>query len=1360
MSSTFTTPPLLPPVWSSARARAWFAAAALGVGSLASSGCIEDPDCGICDPDNLILTSISGTNYAGKKIHIVSPNCEGERCPEPFEKANYFVETIRLCDTTDESKDSARPGDEGYCRLAPIVVRGGLEFVFNNLLKATSIELVRKDPTNPQLFEIYDWKNEIAYIEGPITRFNGDVFLGQDEEPDVITRYVNLSCVDNLRLKGQPFDNTSYENPDTNPCNTLDPDTGLPMKMWTQVEPPAGYPPARVASYGGEWDERGGSCDTPQSGPDTCCSSCDFELSVNVAKYGVMPGTDVWRNPNEGNALECDPTGNKYEQCAGFETWTNREDEVRSYTYGWTAPDAKETFKIPYFDKLRETHPDQRPQWLEARDAAPGCSNTDECRDPEVHNLPGTECVGTKDVGGSEVSCQMGSADPECTGGVCLAEWFVTCRLDANTTGSETGYCVDRRFNSLGAGACYETTAAFKKYDPDNKVLTDETWSPRLLAYCDGDENTLLSAAECCQASLGSSADGEACDPLFQPQVRPVSRFTRNSTLPDETRACVCRSDYETFYAGAEARTCREMVAQFCTDENGKVRPERDGDYAVKFVTKVGGVVYDPAIKGIDFRPAHIGNQQRAKIEFCSENRSNGVGKRNVRDGWRLNDPFVPHSFEDFDRAICSDQEYTVVFNAKGSKKMGLDENGNPVEVDAQVVEDKVGNDLSGKQRYTFRTSQFHVVPDSGFPSTNLRIGACDSFQLSFSNKYDMSPENLAKIRIVELPTDPDGNPISDVDSATLPVVAGGPNCAPTQDELAPDRPPCLTVDVGDQWRGIVRVLVDTTAFTEPALQTGTWYRMWVPGLVSRDEMNDPGRYKEAFWDVCGMPLIVGAPGSDEFVEGLYDFLIDPPKCEEDKDFDNVPFSCDNADDHFNPNQENADGDLFGDVVDLCPLIKGTNNTADSDRDGVGNDCDNCRRAITAYNTDAADSIKAYMRVRNVPFQSDADEDGIGDVCDNCVTVANCDDYGPSNPYSQGDPINFEDANLCQRDDNDDMIGNACEGMMDPNAAGPIGFDDSDDFDQDGIANLNDACPRQPVTVEGPVITCADNTECPVGRVCTPEGLCDHTDRDKDRVGDMCDTCPFKPNPLQVMEGGMQEDDEDEDFVGKDCETNSACYDAKDPRPFAFHEVSVNGYCCITRLPTPTPCTGMTEGECGFGKVCDPMDNMCRLADPDGVPIRLSGCSDADEEAGLCRQLPVDVAERPGVGVLPDGCDQALMDAGLTKEENATVLTPDDFGGDIDALWAKMCFLPQWDQDFDGIGDICDLCPFAYDPENQPFVNENGKVDPKFGKFCNGDYAIENVCEGFDMGGGGSTGGTGGTAGTGGTGGTGGSTGG
>ena len=420
-----------------------------------------------------------------------------------------------------------------------------------------------------------------------------------------------------------------------------------------------------------------------------------------------------------------------------------------------------------------------------------------------------------------------------------------------------------------------------------------------------------------------------------------------------------------------------------------------------------------------------------------------------------------------------------------------------------------------------------------------------------------------------------------------------------------------------------------------------------------------------------------------------------PPSCAEDKDRDTVRRQCDNAPDHFNPSQSDVDEDELADVVDLCPTVASDNNSADSDKDGVGNDCDACGATLAQYNAhDDAVSVPDYMLVRNIPWQGDADQDGVGDVCDNCVTVANCAD----------------EEDTCQRDDDEDLVGDACVGMMGADAAGPVGHGAQDDFDQDGIVNALDACPRQPVPER---IACTGPADCPEGSACEDD-VCDHVDTDDDGVGDICDSCVAIANPLQTMDGAAQEEDEDGDFVADVCETNAACSVISDPPPMGFYEVSVSGACCTV---------GLVEDDDG---------NLVRattgapLVDPDGLPIRLD-CTAAGEEAGTCRRLPASVASAPGVLTLPAGCEDALALAGIAVGENQP-LGPDDFAGSLDALWAARCSLPQWDQDFDGLGDACDWCPFAFDPDNIVYVDDEGETWPGYGKYCFGDYDPEVVC--------------------------------
>ncbi len=1285
------------------RGLAVFVLAASGAGA---SGCINDPDCGICDPHNLILESISGVNYTGDKVHILSPACEGERCPGQLSTGSYFIEDIGPCEETDEALASQR-GPEEYCRISPLMSAFGIEFVFNNLLEPSSVELVRRRPDNPNLFEVYDWKTQVLQLEGPITRYNGDYTVGRGSDPDLMTRLVNLTCIDNLRAQGRSFSHADYEDPASNPCNVVDPATGQPMKLQSL---------GTITSSRGRWDSRAiargavANCDTPEDGPDTCCNYCDFALSTKIARYGVLssdPAADGatllsranQRRPSTGTAIECDPMGDRLLACRDFQVGVDRDDETHRFDVWWSCPPdspgcTRDTTRAPAYDLLRQTHPDDRPAWLEAH--APACSSTTDCQDYDGSGLVGTECVGTNADGDA---CSLDADDPECTQGRCRAPWFVRCEADPDTTGP-TGYCVDRRFDGRGAAACLEAQAEFRVCNEDGGgCQLAPAGFP--IAYCDWNEDRRFDAFECCQQSLGATEDGAACDPMLQSALAPVARYDRNRTLPDATRECVCAP-----LSQVEPQ-CEQVVAASCLDENGDVRPGRLGEYAVKFVTREGGVIYDPAIKGLEWRPADRGAIPRAGLELCAEDRGL-IAARNAADGWRAHDDFdqQAETFEDFDRGLCSGQTYTVRFTEPSADA--------PVE----AIADKLGNTLAGRSVYTLQTPDFHVVPDSGFPTDNLRIGACQDLSLRFSNKFDMSPENLAKVEVWHI--DAEGNYVPPFEGCALGPVAGGASCATTDDERQARgecTPPCLVADVAAQETGQLGIRIDPGEFGA-VLRIGERYRVWVPGLASADQMSDPAAYAGAFWDVCGMPLVLGTDQSA--TEYTYDFTIDEPKCKEDEDADNVQLSCDNAPAVFNPEQTDADHDGIGDVVDLCPMVAGaSSNSADSDKDGVGNECDRCRQTVNQYNEDD-DGVPDYMLVRGNPVQRDTDGDGIGDACDNCVVTANCEDYGPDKPWRLGDPIAYEDAALCQRDDDSDMIGDACVGQQGPGAIGPVGYGPDDDFDQDGLANAVDACPR--IFVVDPV-ACETDDDCPSDRACQrpdPEapGACNHPDSDGDTIGDLCDTCPFTTNPMQRTDGFAQEDDADGDFVGQQCETVATCADRNDPRPLAFYEVAVGDRCCTVQL-VETP-EGLINAQTGRP-----------LRDPDGIPI-FATCDELDELSGTCRPLPASVASMPGVLEPPPGCEEALADAGYASAIDNPALVPADFDGDLDALWGALCFLPQRDQDYDGLGDDCDLCTFAFDPQNLAFIDVNGKLWPRDGRYCNGDYSPDNVCAALD----------------------------
>ena len=129
-----------------------------------------------------------------------------------------------------------------------------------------------------------------------------------------------------------------------------------------------------------------------------------------------------------------------------------------------------------------------------------------------------------------------------------------------------------------------------------------------------------------------------------------------------------------------------------------------------------------------------------------------------------------------------------------------------------------------------------------------------------------------------------------------------------------------------------------------------------------------------------------------------------------------------------------ADSDGDG-VIDDCDECHGYDDNADSDGDGKPNGCDNCAYVANAgqLDTDADGQGDACDNCPDIPNadQGDVDADGVGNACDNCLFTPNSD----------------------QRDSDGDGVGDACETAEPP----PEEEDPDDNADQD------DSTPSDPV---------------------------------------------------------------------------------------------------------------------------------------------------------------------------------------------------------------------------------------------------------------------------------------------------------
>ncbi|MBI5505885.1 MAG: thrombospondin type 3 repeat-containing protein [Deltaproteobacteria bacterium] len=152
--------------------------------------------------------------------------------------------------------------------------------------------------------------------------------------------------------------------------------------------------------------------------------------------------------------------------------------------------------------------------------------------------------------------------------------------------------------------------------------------------------------------------------------------------------------------------------------------------------------------------------------------------------------------------------------------------------------------------------------------------------------------------------------------------------------------------------------------------------------------------------------------------------FVDPVECGpklSDRDKDGAADGADNCPLVSNPDQANADGDLFGDLCDPCPQDATNSCDAqaqckscfpDSDGDGAPDNADNCRSVANAD-------------------QSDPDADEVGDLCDNCPASPQ-DDCGPGADNDADGFANEKDncpgqANPGQDDSDFDDFGNVCD---------------------------------------------------------------------------------------------------------------------------------------------------------------------------------------------------------------------------------------------------------------------------------------------------------------------------------------------
>jgi hypothetical protein len=741
----------------------------------------------------------------------------GRELPRADHEGQYFVEKVIPCIET-EARSRPRGVDE-WCKVSPLIVDSGLQFIFNNLLDPQSVELTRKQPTNPAAargVRLEDPHRPPRGADHPLQR---RLPAGATQtKPDTI------DALDQPRVHREPRqagrDTTTPVDPTV--CDgTYKAEDGKHWPLKTQHRAQEQQRQARA-------DDHRSTPSTarptpaasrrrarpPQNGADTCCDACDYELSVNVWKYGVHAGSglpEVTRRGDEASgsttAIICDPMGDKFAECADFIPHVYRAQEVRNYEYDWQRRRLHEAFNA-----------------ARCRTSCARPTPTPAPRRPRAEDGPvqrHADCTSTP-----RPTCRAWSA------------WVATARAPPATPATTAPTSAASRSGSSTAGptprrpaptATASTSAGAGRAPPPASTTTSRsTCAARPETCADENDNNkeplpgrqlavLASPTPTRRPDRGdrglplASAPGPkdaACDPLVQPgpfSVTPIARYDRKDTLPTATRKCVCEDEP---VDGCEefVDSCAAWTATRQADHQGGPRgPVRDQVRQ----RRNGGVIYDPAVKGVQFLPADLGLMTRSLVEACSAGRPTAPARSTSRTAGAPTTT-APRSSRTSTGDVLELRVQGRVQHRRGRRKDG------PIE----YIRDKVGNTLRASR---VRAAHAGLPRDPGQRLPDRQPAHRRLRRLRDPLLEQVRPQRgePQEAQIVEISLE-DG-----ADGAR--VVAGGIDCA--------DRPgrrpgvPCLTVNVRDQEIGTVRVSIDTQKYGADVLVSKHRYRLKVPGL-------------------------------------------------------------------------------------------------------------------------------------------------------------------------------------------------------------------------------------------------------------------------------------------------------------------------------------------------------------------------------------------------------------------------------------------------------------------------------------------------------------------------------------------------